>query len=86
MDMLSFATLCKGVKHNYVVLNSVTNKDAAIEFLRSFEGKIFLCLDNDAPGDIATKAMLDALPTAVDHRAGFAPHKDVNDYLCHIKE
>lgn len=85
-DMLSFATMCGGGKHNYVVLNSVSNKESAIEFLRSFEGKIFLCLDNDEPGNIATKAMLGALPRAVDHRSGFAPHKDVNDYLCSLRK
>ena len=81
-DMLSFATLCKGVKHNYIVLNSIVNAPAAIEFLSGHGEKIYLCLDNDDAGERTTKAMLDALPTAVDHRAGFAPHKDVNDYLC----
>ena len=82
MDMLSCATLSGGVKHNYVVLNSVSNKESAIEFLRDFSGKIFLCLDNDDGGEKATKAMLAALPTAADIRRRFAPHKDVNDYLC----
>ena len=40
MDMLSFATLCGGVKHNYVVLNSIVNMDAGIEVLRSMGGKV----------------------------------------------
>lgn len=84
MDMLSFATLCKGVKHNYVVLNSVSNKESAIGFLRDEKAAIYLCLDNDEAGDITTKAMLGALPTAADIRRRFAPHKDVNDYLCHL--
>ena len=85
MDMLSCATLSGGVKHNDVVLNSVSNKDAAIEFLRDEKAAIYLCLDNDEAGDITTKAMLDALPTAADIRRRFAPHKDVNDYLCHLR-
>lgn len=84
MDMLSFATMCGGVKHNYVVLNSVSNKESAIEFLRDEKAAIYLCLDNDEAGDITTKAMLGALPTAADIRRRFAPHKDVNDYLCHL--
>lgn len=83
-DMLSFATLSGGVKHNYIVLNSIVNVPAAIEFLSGHGEKIYLCLDNDDAGKIATKAMLDALPTAVDHRAGFAPHEDVNEYLCKL--
>lgn len=81
MDMLSFATLCGEVRHNYVVLNSIVNTDAAIEVLKAMEEKIYLCLDNDKGGDDATKRILDVLPSAVDIRGHFAPAKDVNDYL-----
>lgn len=81
-DMLSFATLCKGIRHNYIVLNSVVNVDAAIEVLQSHPGnKVFLCLDNDPAGNDTTRKMLDALPAAIDIRARISPHKDVNDYL-----
>ena len=80
-DMLSFATLCGGVKHNYVCLNSIVNVPAAIEVLRSMGDKVLLCLDNDDGGDKATKQMLDALPEAKDIRQGFAPYKDMNEYL-----
>ena len=83
-DMLSFATLCGGVRHNYVVLNSIVNVPAAIEVLRSMDGKVLLCLDNDKGGDDATQQLADALPCAYDIRSRFAPAKDVNDYLCHI--
>ena len=85
MDMLSFATLCGEVKHNYVVLNSIVNMDAGIEVLRSMGGKVLLCLDNDQGGDDTTRQMLDALPSAVDIRSRFAPAKDVNDYLIKLK-
>lgn len=81
MDMLSFATLCGGVKHNYMVLNSTVNAPAAIEVLRPMGGKVLLCLDNDEGGGKATKQMIDALPSAVDIRIRFAPAKDVNEYL-----
>lgn len=80
-DMLSFATLCGGVRHNYVVLNSIVNVDAAIDILKEREGKIFLCLDNDEGGRSSTKKMLDALPGATDISHRFAPHKDVNEFL-----
>lgn len=81
MDMLSFATLCSGVRHNYIVLNSIVNADAAIDILRERKGKIFLCLDNDEGGRTSTKKILDALPGATDISHRFAPHKDVNEFL-----
>ena len=85
MDMLSFATLCGGVKHNYVVLNSTVNKEAALEVLKTLQNQVYLCLDNDQGGDAATAFLLDALPGAKDIRDKFAPAKDVNEYLCNIK-
>ena len=80
-DMLGFATLCEGVKHNYLTLNSNVNAPAAIDFLRDFKGKVFLCLDNDDSGEEATAKLLKAFPTAIDLRRRFFPSKDVNDYL-----
>ena len=84
MDMLSFATLCGGVRHNYITLNSIVNAPAAIEVLQSISGKIYLCLDNDEGGAKATAFIQNALPTAVDIRHRFAPAKDVNDYLISV--
>lgn len=81
-DMLSFATLCGEVRHNYLVLNSIVNIDTAIDVLRSMRNKIYLCLDNDEAGREATNKLLFALPTAIDISERFAPCKDVNDYLC----
>ena len=81
-DMLSFATLCGEVRHNYIVLNSIVNVPAAIEMLRSMECKVLLCLDNDQGGNDATRQMINALPSAIDIRSRFAPAKDVNEYLC----
>ena len=80
-DMLSFATLCGEIRHNYLTLNSIVNTGAAIEVLKVTKSQIYLCLDNDKGGDDATAKMLDALPSAIDIRSRFAPAKDVNDYL-----
>lgn len=85
MDMLSWVTMTGGVKHNLVVLNSVVNKETAVQVLQSISGNIYLCLDNDEPGDDATAFILNALPTAIDYRSHFAPAKDVNDYLMNKK-
>ena len=85
MDMLSFATLCREVRHNYIVLNSIVNIDAAIEAIRNSRtqyGRILLALDNDNGGNDATAKMLTAFPDAMDIRGRFAPFKDVNEYLC----
>lgn len=82
MDMLSFATLCGDIKHNYVVLNSIVNKEAALGVLKTLQNQIYLCLDNDEGGDETTAFLHNALYRAEDIRNRFAPCKDVNDYLC----
>ncbi len=88
MDLLSFATLCGGVKHNYVVLNSIVNKEAAFEVLKTLtlQNQTYLCLDNDEGGENTTRWLMEQLPAAIDIRGRFAPHKDVNDYLMAIRQ
>lgn len=81
MDMLSFATMCGEVRHDYVVLNSIVNAQEAIDALQNYSGRILLCLDNDEGGSTTTSQMLQALPGATDIRSKIAPFKDVNDYL-----
>ena len=85
MDMLSFATLCGGVKHNYVVLNSTAMVAAGIEALRTLHNKVYLALDNDKRGGDTTSEIQNAIAYAVDIRHRFAPYKDVNDYLLNKK-
>ena len=80
-DMLSFATMCGGMKHNYIVLNSVVNKEAALEVLKTSQNQVYLCLDNDRGGGDTTSWFLQQLPLAKDIRYKFAPYKDVNEYL-----
>ena len=80
-DMLSFATLCREVRHNYVVMNSIVNRDATVGVLKPLQNQILLCLDNDNGGEDATRWLMEQLPSAIDIRERFAPYKDVNDYL-----
>lgn len=82
-DMLSFATLSGGVKHNYVVLNSIAMKESALGVLKMLQNQVYLCLDNDDGGESATRWLMEQLPLAIDIRERFAPCKDVNDYLVH---
>ena len=83
-DMLSFATLCGGVKHNYIVLNSIVNKEAALKALKTSQNHVYLCLDNDRVGNDTTSWFQHQLPLAEDIRQRFAPAKDVNDYLLRL--
>lgn len=80
-DMMAFATMCHGIRHNYLVLNSTVNVPAAISRLSSVQEPIYLALDNDDAGTEATQHLLDALKTASDIRSRFLPAKDVADYL-----
>ena len=80
-DMLSFATLCREVRHNYVVMNSIVNRDATVGVLKPLQNQIMLCLDNDNGGENATRWLMEQLPSAIDIRKRFAPYKDLNDYL-----
>lgn len=80
-DMLSFATMCGGVRHNYVVLNSCSLKESALEALQSYTDKIYFSLDNDEGGEETTAWLLQHLPNAKDIRYKFAQYKDLNEYL-----
>lgn len=91
-DMLSFATLCGKMKHNYLVLNSISFVERAIEAMKGFDNtQIFIALDNDKAGDEATKKLLTALPSANDIRNRFSyvngiKCKDVNEYLMALRK
>ena len=81
IDMLSFATMEGRRRHNYCVLNSVTNVGDAIERLATIQTKIYLCLDNDQAGREATASILSSIPHAQDISGRFAPYNDLNDFL-----
>ena len=85
MDVLSWATLTGGVKHNYIVLNSTVNAPAAIEVLKGIGSRIYLALDNDDAGREASSRIVVEIPAAKDISHKYAPYKDINDYLTHKK-
>lgn len=80
-DMLSFVTMCGGVKHNYLVLNSCSMKEVALEVLKGVNSQIYLCLDNDQGGEETTAFIKNVLPSVIDYRSHYADCKDVNEYL-----
>ena len=86
IDMLSFATMEQKRKHNYCVLNSVTNAAAAIERLanapKPWLPKVYLCLDNDDAGRETAERIRAAIGERAEDISGrFAPYNDLNDFL-----
>nr|WP_314500015.1 toprim domain-containing protein [uncultured Prevotella sp.] len=87
MDFLSFMTLRRkendGLKrHDYLVLNSVSNIQKALEPLSHYEN-IQCFLDNDEAGRKAYQALLMGLKVPVIDSSGlYADCKDLNEFLC----
>lgn len=90
-DMLSFLQLQK-LNNNQnnrtlVSLNSITNVEKFIATYKDFNGKLFLCLDGDKAGDLATQKILKefAGKNIKDIREFYSIseflNNDLNDYL-----
>ena len=93
MDYLSFLSLrmekfpsCPSLEaQDYVILNSTSNVDKAIDALHGYE-RISCLLDNDEAGRKATLAIETALGYHVrDASHLYSEYKDLNDYLCGVK-
>lgn len=81
MDFLSFVAMEGARRHNYCILNSITNAGEAIEKLSGC-AKVYLCLDNDDPGREAAAHIRDSLGGDVeDISSRILPYKDLNDFL-----
>ena len=87
MDFLSFMTIRRkennGLKRqDYLVLNSVSNIQKALEPLSHYEN-IQCFLDNDEAGRKAYQALLMGLKVPVIDSSGlYADCKDLNEFLC----
>lgn len=94
IDYLSFLTMKKRVAGyelpNFVILNSITNIDKALEYL-STQKTLHCCLDNDAPGEktfnYLKSMLLDSENSSSEIQIFnqssviFKDYKDVNEYL-----
>ena len=90
-DLLSFLQLQKlnNNKNNrtLISLNSITNTDRFLDLYKNFEGKIFLCLDGDNAGNLATQKILKefSVKNIKDIRPFYniseKGNNDLNDYL-----
>lgn len=93
MDYLSFLTIRVQKfptypsleAQDYVILNSTTNVDKAIDILYDYE-RISCLLDNDDAGRKATAAIENAIGYRVrDASYLYSEYNDLNDYLCGAK-
>ncbi len=89
MDFLSYRMLerkgdvgvCVSLPTAYVVLNSVTNRDKAMEVLDGYQC-IHCYLDNDIAGRLTTEALVKRFGERVTDEAGmYEEYKDLNDCL-----
>lgn len=93
MDYLSFLSLrmekfpsCPSLEaQDYMILNSTSNVDKAVDALHGYE-RISCLLDNDEAGRKATLAIENALSYRVrDASHLYSEYNDLNDYLCGVK-
>ena len=82
-DFLSHLTLKneKRFKVDCVILNSLSNLNKAIEWIKENKLTPSLLLDNDIAGQKATSKLLEEFPEAEDFSVTYFDHKDLNDYL-----
>ena len=90
-DLFSFLELQKmsgnSNTRTLVSLNSITNVERFVSLHKDFDGKLFLCLDGDKGGDLATEKLLQEFSgkNIKDVRSFYAisehGNNDLNDYL-----
>lgn len=82
-DFLSHLTLKneKQFKVDCVILNSLSNLNKAVEWIKENKLTPSLLLDNDTAGQKATSKLLEEFPEAKDFSVTYSDHKDLNDYL-----
>ena len=81
MDYLSYLSMnsLKKSTNNVIVLNSTSNLNKAIDFIKSYE-KVYTYLDNDEGGRKATQLIKEVCKTHFDKSTDFANFKDLNEF------
>ena len=82
-DFLSHLTLKneKEFKVDCIILNSLSNLNKVIEWIKENKLTPSLLLDNDTGGQKATSKLMEEFPEAKDFSVTYSDHKDLNDYL-----
>lgn len=82
-DFLSHLTLKneKQFKVDCIILNSLSNLNKAVVWIKENKLTPSLLLDNDEAGQKATSKLLEEFPNAEDFSVTYSDHKDLNDFL-----
>lgn len=64
-----------------IILNSLSNLNKAINWIKENKLTPSLLLDNDTAGQKATSSLLEIFPEAIDFSMTYSNHKDLNEYL-----
>ena len=83
MDFLSYLTIKSSTNKDFIILNSVSLVDKSIQIIKQYN-HIFLALDNDNAGDIATQKIIEHIPGAIDVRGYYKGFKDLNEFILQI--
>ena len=85
-DLLSLAVLDKVLINtsSIIVLNSVSFIKDIEHLIINYE-EVYLYLDNDTPGENATKHLVENYNQVIDQSYTYKNHKDLNDLLCYEK-
>jgi hypothetical protein len=88
MDFLSYKAMNYGLqekKENFLILNSLSFLDKARPFMEKHK-LVQLYLDQDVPGQNATKRALDWGNKYHDQSALYKEHKDLNDWMINSRQ
>ncbi|GAA3552544.1 toprim domain-containing protein [Snuella lapsa] len=93
-DLFSLAVLNEELAStsDIIVLNSLAFirnvEDYVNRYINDYVNcydRILLYLDNDTTGDNGTQYLKENYPSVTDQRETYKNHKDLNEYLCHVR-
>ncbi|GAA3560378.1 toprim domain-containing protein [Snuella lapsa] len=89
-DLFSLTVLEKELTNtsDIIVLNSLAFIRDVEDYVNHYVNhyvRILLYLDNDRAGDKATRYLTEIFPFVTDKKETYKNHKDLNEYLCHVR-
>ena len=87
IDFLSYLEINKNAPlSNYLILNSVSLRERALNALNGKFELLELYLDNDRAGNETTEFFMQNFSNAIDKRVHYQKYKDLNEFLLKKKE
>lgn len=86
-DLLSLAMLDIELmsSSDILVLNSIALVEKSEKHIDGYE-TLYAYFDNDAAGERATGYLIQKYRNLIDRSGTYKTHKDLNEYLCHVKQ